>query len=328
MDKPRYSRVSDIIELITFMQSKPQGVSIKDIEEKYNVSRRTAERMRDSVLNIFPQVDELETFDKYKRWGFTGCYLSELINFTADEMAILETLKKAQAERNLEANAELLESILTKIKAFSKKSLDKIENELEILLQAQGYAIKQVPHYTIDLNNLSLIKDAIKNSKKISACYGTKNRVLSPMGFIYGEKIYLVAKDEGKGSEAYNYLLHKFSNIKITDIGFEKGDFDLKEYSQKAFGVYQGEIFDVKLKFAPDVYEDVLSFNFHPTQKMKKQEDGSVIVNFKASGEYEICWHLFKWGNTVEIIAPKKLKNAYIRMLNEALAANTSKKST
>lgn len=322
MDKPRYSRVSDIIELITFMQSKPQGVSIKDIEEKYNVSRRTAERMRDSVLNIFPQVDELEGFDKYKRWGFTGCYLSEVINFTADEMALLETLKKAQTQRNLEANAKLLETILTKIKAFSRKSLNKIENEFEILLQTQGYAIKQVPQFKINLDDLALIKDAIKSSKKISARYGGKNRILSPMGFIYGEKIYLVAKGDEKGPDAHNYLLHKFSDIKITDIDFEKGDFDLKEYSQRAFGVYQGEVFDVKLKFAPEVSVDVLNFNFHPTQKIKKQEDGSVIVSFKASGQYEICWHLFKWGKTVEILSPKKLKGEYTKMLKDALTAN------
>jgi len=47
-DKPRYSRVSDILDLAIFMSSKLQGVTIKDIQERYNVSRRTAERMRDS----------------------------------------------------------------------------------------------------------------------------------------------------------------------------------------------------------------------------------------------------------------------------------------
>lgn len=44
-DKPRYSRVSDILDLIIFMLSKLNGVSLNDIQEKYNVSRRTAERM-------------------------------------------------------------------------------------------------------------------------------------------------------------------------------------------------------------------------------------------------------------------------------------------
>ena len=41
-DKPRYSRVTDIIELIILMQSKVAGVSLNDIQEEFDVSRRTA----------------------------------------------------------------------------------------------------------------------------------------------------------------------------------------------------------------------------------------------------------------------------------------------
>ena len=48
-DKPRYSRVSDILDLAIFMSSKIQGVTVNEISERYNVSRRTAERMRDSL---------------------------------------------------------------------------------------------------------------------------------------------------------------------------------------------------------------------------------------------------------------------------------------
>lgn len=42
--KPRYSRISDILELITLMQSKVLGVTLLDIEKRFSVSRRTAER--------------------------------------------------------------------------------------------------------------------------------------------------------------------------------------------------------------------------------------------------------------------------------------------
>ena len=60
-DKPRYSRVSDILDLAIFMSSKIQGVTVNEISERYNVSRRTAERMRDSLTCIFPSIDEIET---------------------------------------------------------------------------------------------------------------------------------------------------------------------------------------------------------------------------------------------------------------------------
>ena len=70
-DKPRYSRLSDIIDLVFYIQTKPQGVTLKEISTRYNVSRRTAERLRDAILNVLPQVDELESDTKEKRWGFT-----------------------------------------------------------------------------------------------------------------------------------------------------------------------------------------------------------------------------------------------------------------
>lgn len=65
---------------------------------------------------------------------------------------------------------------------------------------------------------------------------------------------------------------------------------------------------DVKLKFSKEVAGDAELYKFHPTQKMKKDENGNLIVNFKASGDREIMWHVFKWGKNCEILAPKKLR--------------------
>ena len=77
----------------------------------------------------------------------------------------------------------------------------------------------------------------------------------------------------------------------------------------------------VELLFSPEVKEEVLNFNFHPTQKVKQNDDGSVTVKFKASGELEILWHIFKWGDSVKIVAPIKLEKMYIEYLENVLKA-------
>ena len=100
---------------------------------------------------------------------------------------------------------------------------------------------------------------------------------------------------------------------------FDKGDFDIKTYANRSFGVYQNEEMKVELLFCADVAEDVLNYNFHPTQKVKRNENGTVTVKFKASGELEILWHLFKWGDAVKIISPRSLKKEYIEMLENVL---------
>lgn len=314
-DKPRYSRVTDILDLITFMLSKFNGVSLNEIQERYNISRRTAERMRDAVLTAFSQVDEIETDDRCKRWGFTNYSLNELVTFSNEDIALLEELKKTC--NNL-SQVEI-ENIIIKMKALKHKFTKIDEEKIELILQSEGYAIRQTQNFKVNLAQVSVIRQAIKEKRKLRAEYHDKIRILEPLGLIYGEKVHLIAREEEKGESEFNYVLHKLKNIQITHEEFDSKGFNLQEYSKKSFGVYFGEIYDVKLKFIPEVAEDVMNYNFHPTQKINLQDDGSLIVTFKASGDKHIMWNLFKWGNAVDILAPLELNKKYREYLEEVI---------
>ena len=50
-----YDKMYDILDLAIWMQSNREGVSLQDIMERFHVARRTAERMRDLILDKFPQ---------------------------------------------------------------------------------------------------------------------------------------------------------------------------------------------------------------------------------------------------------------------------------
>lgn len=310
-DKTRYSRITDLIDLIIFMSSKLNGISLDDIQERYNVSRRTAERMRDSAMIALPQIEEIPSLGRVKHWGFPNFSYGEIVYFTKDEVAFLEKLKTNCDD----VSAKELQEIITKLKALNHRKLPEFEEQAELLMKSEGYAISQAPSYKVDFNLISDIRLAIKENRKISATYNNKERLLIPLGLIYGEKVFLVAKEGAthvdKETDIHQYTLHKLKDVKVTYNKFVKQDFDLKEYSKNSFGVYQGEVYDVKLKFIPEAAEDVLNYKFHPTQKLKQQADGSVIVTFKASGDKHIIWNLFKWGYAVEILAPQKLKAKY-----------------
>ena len=314
-DKPRYSRVTDIIELIILMQSKVAGVSLNDIQEEFDVSRRTAERMRDSVLNLLPQVGEIPTDSRVKRWGFINYSMNELVSFSKDEIATLEKLKQNCDK----ISKKDLSTITNKIKTLNQKKLNSLEQEIEFILNCEGYAVKQSPNYKIDLDSISTIREAIRGSFKLSGKYNDKDKILSPLGLLFGEKIYLVAIEDNKGGEPFTYLLHRFQNLKLTNKKFDSNGFDLREFAKKSFGAFQGEIYNVKLNFDATAAEDASNYNFHPTQKGKWGKDGSYTVTFKASGDKHIIWNLFKWGDTVKIIAPKELKKKYKEYLQKVL---------
>ena len=315
-DKPRYSRISDILDLAIFFSFIPQGVTLNEISERYKVSRRTAERMRDSLTCIFPSVDEIETEDIQKHWGFINYSISQLISFTPKELANIEQYQRRTTNKELKTE---LSKTVEKIKALNRKNAITAENNIELYMQTEGYAVRQMPQYKISLETLEIIREAVQHSKVVTGIYHDKKRTIQPLGMIYGEKIYLVAREKAKGDGIYNYLLHKFQDLKLTDKTFDKGDFNLQEYTNQSFGVYHGEILDVKLSFTPELAQEASQFNFHPTQKGKFEKDGSYTVTFKASGNREIIWHVFKWGSGCKIVSPKSLQKEYKAYLQENL---------
>ncbi len=316
-DKPRYSRVSDILDLAIYMSSKPLGITINEISQRYNVSRRTAERMRDSLTCIFSQVDEIETKDNQKHWGFINYSISQLVSFTPKEIANIEQCQRRTTNKEMK---EELSKTIEKIKSLNRKNIVNTENNIEMIMQTEGYAVRQMPQYKINIQTLEVIREALHNSKAVTGIYHNKIRTIEPLGLIYGAKIYLIAKEKAKGEGIYNYLLHKFQDLKLTNKTFDKGNFNLQEYLNQSFGVYHGKILNVKLSFSKELAEEASQYNFHPTQKLIKEKDGTLSVTFKASGDKEIMWHIFKWGNGCKIISPKSLKDEYKKYLEDILA--------
>ncbi len=316
--RPRYSRVSDILDLAIFMSSKIQGITISDIMERYNVSRRTAERMRDSLTSIFPAVDEIETAGVQKHWGFTNYSIANLITFSPKEIANIEQLGRRTTNKEMK---EELGKTVEKIKSLSRKNSNSINVDVELFMQTEGYAVRQMPQYKISLDVVGLIREAMQQSKMVSGIYHDKERLIEPLGLIYGEKIYLVAKEKAKGRKIYTYLLHKFTDLKLTDKTFNKKNFNLQEYTNQSFGVYHGEILDVELLFSKELAADASKYNFHPSQVGKLNKDSTYTLKFKASGSKEIIWHVFRWGEGCKIVKPASLNKEYKKYLTEVLSA-------
>ncbi|MFS8371623.1 WYL domain-containing protein [Acetobacter indonesiensis] len=60
-------------------------------------------------------------------------------------------------------------------------------------------------------------------------------------------------------------------------------------------------------------------FLSHRDQITTQQLDGSVVLQFTASGSLEIANHLFTWGNSVAIVEPQSLREKLCEMLESAL---------
>ena len=199
-----------------------------------------------------------------------------------------------------------------------------LKADVEALLEAEGYAVRQYPRFKLNLTTFNILSEAIKAMKYVTFSYENKkgeksDLKIQPYGIIYGEKTYLLGYNEAKkGFRTYH--INEIKNLKIIDKYFDRDEkFNLKQYLSKSFGVYQEEPIKVKLLFSKEVKDAINNYNLHPSQKLKQNSDGTTTVTFEAGGKYEICWHLFRWGKDVKIIEPQELKDTYEKLLNRAL---------
>lgn len=89
-----YEKTYDLLDLAIWMQSNCEGVSLNDIANKYQVSRRTAERMRYMIIIRFSPAEEIIYDNNQIRWYIPQGTLKDLINFSAEELSALETAKE------------------------------------------------------------------------------------------------------------------------------------------------------------------------------------------------------------------------------------------
>ncbi len=64
----RYEKFENLLNLALEMQASRGGLGLEDIQHRFGVTRRTAQRMRDAILRVIPQVDEIQADDRKKRW--------------------------------------------------------------------------------------------------------------------------------------------------------------------------------------------------------------------------------------------------------------------
>ena len=310
-----YEKTYDLLDLAVWMQSTREGVSLNEIADKFNVSRRTAERMRDMIITRFPQTEEVVCENNTKRWYIPQGTLKDFIQFSAEELSVLEIASTLLENKQLQGKKEVFENIINKIKASIKSDVyRKIEPDAEVLLEAEGFICRPGPKLIINNQVISTIRQAILECHQIKIVYfnkmsgKTSTNILDPFGFLYGERNnYLVAhhSDGYFGDDVHNFILSNIKTVEILDIPFVPvKDFDLKEYAEQSFGAYHEEPFDVDWLFDKEVAEEASKYIFHPTQTSKFNPDGTLTVTFHAGGKREMDWHLYTWGKHVKVIKP------------------------
>jgi predicted DNA-binding transcriptional regulator YafY len=312
----RYSRAERLIQLALEMQATHGGLAIMDIEEKFDVSRRTAIRMRDAVLRAFPNSSEVQTDERTKRWRLNSGAAQAFAGVTSDDLASIEVAATAMQTANLPVHAQSLRSVASKMRNLIEgASLNQIEPDLEALTEAEGLAHRAGPKPHIPQAIFDALRTAIKSCRKVSFEYTARTgksasrRTVSPLGFLYGHRHYLVALQDGVAQPKF-FSLPTIGKLRMEQDSFVRDpNFSLRDFLSQSFGVFEEQPVDVVWRFSPMAAPLARTFVFHHSQSIRDEADGSLLVRFRAGGMLEMAWHLMSWGDQVEVVEPKALRD-------------------
>jgi len=103
---------------------------------------------------------------------------------------------------------------------------------------------------------------------------------------------------------------------------FEDKEFDIGEYLGRTRSmVPKNKIYNVKLRFTAVVAFDVAAVQWHRTQKVTFEDDGSAILEFRVDGLNEIIWWILSYGDRVQVLAPKTLREKITEIAQRVVEA-------
>ncbi len=314
-----FAKADQLLDLATMVRAHRTGIALAQVEERFGCSRRTAQRMLRSLELRFPDVEAAHGEDGLKRWRMRGAALRDFLSLEADELAALD-LATAQLSRDGQLReARLLGALKDKILALVPDArAGRVETDHDALLEAQGFVARPGPRPRVDEAVSEAVAQAIKACLVLEIDYrartdpAPRRRAVMPYGLLSGARRYLVARPENDPQgPVRTYRLDSVAGASPTTRGFERpADFDLQVFSQRAFGLFQNdrEFGEVVWRFSPRAAEQAAGYLFHPGQSVTPNPDGSLTVRFEAAGHLEMAWHLYAWGDSVEVLKPLRLR--------------------
>ena len=208
------------MKLILLLQQSNHRLTVNDIAEKFNISRRTV--FRD--FNALSELNVPVTWDEYSGYGIMPGYKIPPLMFTSKELATIMVglnFVKSQVDKTLVEDAEGVE---LKIKELLPDELRKFMESLEertVVDPYMNYGAEKS-----DGGNWYLISSAISQNKSIQFDYRSKSdenqteRKIDPYLIVFFRDHWNVIGYSHKREAVRNFVLERMSDIKILEENF------------------------------------------------------------------------------------------------------------
>jgi predicted DNA-binding transcriptional regulator YafY len=302
-------RINRLVEILTTLQAG-RYYAADELAKMFQTSRRT----------IFRDLKELQTIGIPYRYDADAggykidpeFYLPPLDLNLKEALSLLMLVHKtaggivAPFKNSLLLAALKIENNLPeKIRKYCNEAMQNVSAHLEA----------QAPTEKLD-THFSLLQRAISGKRRVYMKYHSlfENEVidaeLCPYHLHFNRRAWYVIGFSSLHQSVRTFKLNRIVHLKLTDNYFKGGNkFSAREYLGRAWSIIpEGRIYYVKLRFLPKVANNVIEVRWHSTQKVQKNPDGSADIEFRIDGLGEIVWWILGYGDQVQIIRPKALR--------------------
>jgi len=327
------SRISRVVQLLTTL-SKAGGVksyTAVELSRMFGVSRRTLFRDLKEIQEI--GIQPLFS-SSHRGYALPPEQFLPPINLNLQEalgLLLLVHKMRSQIQMPFKHSALLaamkIESCLPpRVRRYCESTLARISVK----------AGAQAPAPTtpgLD-NTFALLQSAAAQRRKVCINYDSLfdgkaiQCELSPYHLFYNQRAWYVVGLSSAHKAVRTFKLNRIRNTEMLEEWFEndgKPRFDLAEYLGCAWlTIPEGKMYHVRLRFAPKVANNVAEVQWHKTQKVTRNPDGSATVDFRVDGLGEIKWWILGYGDQVEVLAPAELRKTMAGIAHKMVAISNT----
>lgn len=312
-----FFKARELLRIAEMAKARYRGVCLRDIMSELSVNERTARRMARELEDLCPGVVITNDDERRRWWKLTEVPFIQHRVVNEKELSALDLAIRRAARDGAENEVAALQRVRDHLVAsVPRPHARSAEVSSEIMMIANGFACRPGPRARIRQPHLETLFNAFIHPTMIKITYTSardpepRTKLVEPHGVIVGTRHYLVARDTTSDRRFKQYRLDRIIGMSGTADVFERDpDFDIETYCRLAFGSYFSEAEQglVRWRFEPRAAPVAREFVFHPDQVLTDLADGSMMVEFTASGWVEMAWHLVSWGNAVEVLEPPQL---------------------
>jgi len=303
------SRIYRLLRLITMLQGR-SGYTANDLARELEVSRRTI--FRD--LNML-EMAHIPYYYDAEQGGYriSGHFFLPPINLTLSEA--LAMLLLAGRTKGVKAMPLLSHGARAAVKlegALPKVIRDHVGSVIDRMSISFGPVSRHEGLESM-FDELSRAISARRVCRIVYISFQERRQIVTnvrPSRLVFVSRAWYLIAYSLKHRQVRTFKLARIRKCTVTKRTFPP---PRSAEPDDHFGdawqmIPEGKLYDVHLRFAPKVAGNVAEVQWHHSQKVEWNDDGSAEFHVRVDGLGEIAWWILGYGDQVEVISPPTLR--------------------